>query len=476
MSAKFAVKILENAELEETVTTEKETKLGKDSGWAWVVCLAAAVVQFVVFGIHNSFGILYIVFVREYQWSKALTGYIGSMGLGMNFFFGPITSALCHRFGCRKVAMSGGLISSAAMFATSFADSLIPIYLSYSVLWGLGSSLCYVPTFLMIDMYFDRHKSLANGLITAGSAIGALVMGPTLNVLLESFGWRKTMRFLGGCTFILFVAALTYRAPPLKRSRGLEFEVTKKKLIDFSVWRNKDFVVWALALGVFNLGYFVPFVYLPTHATSQNIPESKASFLIGFLSVGSLLGRLLFGRISDFDFVNRLYLYQTALLIMAVTTTLLPLATTYTVLILYTLLFGVFDGAFVALIAVLTTDIVGSDMLPSALGFLYFVISVPTMTGSLIAGFLSDVTSTYHEAFYFSGATIAICACALSLIPPPMKARLPAGTKATPDEFGEEKWRQSFLKKFVCKHFIVLDKKCSEHEKFLVDVDRETDV
>lgn len=201
------------------------------------------------------------------------------MGLGMNFFFGPITSALCHRFGCRKVAMSGGLISSAAMFATSFADSLIPIYLSYSVLWGLGSSLCYVPTFLMIDMYFDRHKSLANGLITAGSAIGALVMGPTLNVLLESFGWRKTMRFLGGCTFILFVAALTYRAPPLKRSRGLEFEVTKKKLIDFSVWRNKDFVVWALALGVFNLGYFVPFVYLVS--SSFKCPSYKVLKEVG---------------------------------------------------------------------------------------------------------------------------------------------------------------------------------------------------
>ena len=76
---------------------------------------------------------------------------------------------------------------------------------------------------------------------------------------------------------------------------------------------------------------------------------------------------------------------------MAVTTTLFPLATTYTGLILYTLLFGVFDGVFVALIAVLTTDIVGSDMLPSALGFLHLVISVPTMTGSLIAGIYQTV-------------------------------------------------------------------------------------
>jgi len=46
----------------------------KDGQWGWIVCLAAAVVQFVVLGIHNSFGILYIVFVREYGWSKALTG------------------------------------------------------------------------------------------------------------------------------------------------------------------------------------------------------------------------------------------------------------------------------------------------------------------------------------------------------------------------------------------------------------------
>lgn len=71
---------------------------------------------------------------------------------------------------------------------------------------------------------------------------------------------------------------------------------------------------------------------------------------------------------------------------MAVTTTLCPLATNYVGLIVYTILFGIFDGAFVALIAVLTSDIVGNSKLPSALGFLYLVFSVPIMTGSLIAG------------------------------------------------------------------------------------------
>ena len=57
------------------VVTDKENRQGcKDGGRGWQVCFSAALLKFVVLGIHNSFGILYIVFVREYQWSKAFTG------------------------------------------------------------------------------------------------------------------------------------------------------------------------------------------------------------------------------------------------------------------------------------------------------------------------------------------------------------------------------------------------------------------
>lgn len=65
----------ENSNTMETViVAEKETQDWKDGGRGWLVCFSAALVQFIVMGIHNSFGILYIAFVREYQWSKALTG------------------------------------------------------------------------------------------------------------------------------------------------------------------------------------------------------------------------------------------------------------------------------------------------------------------------------------------------------------------------------------------------------------------
>ena len=64
-----------NSNTEEIVLkVEQESEPWKDGSWGWVVCFSAALVQFVVLGIHNSFGILLIVFIREYGWSKALTG------------------------------------------------------------------------------------------------------------------------------------------------------------------------------------------------------------------------------------------------------------------------------------------------------------------------------------------------------------------------------------------------------------------
>ena len=65
----------ENSNAMETViVAEKETEDWKEGARGWLVCFSAALVQFVVMGIHNNFGILYIAFVREYQRSKALTG------------------------------------------------------------------------------------------------------------------------------------------------------------------------------------------------------------------------------------------------------------------------------------------------------------------------------------------------------------------------------------------------------------------
>ena len=45
-----------------------------DGGYGWIVCIAAALVQFIILGIHNNFGILYTYLMEDLKVNPADTG------------------------------------------------------------------------------------------------------------------------------------------------------------------------------------------------------------------------------------------------------------------------------------------------------------------------------------------------------------------------------------------------------------------
>ena len=68
----------------------------------------------------------------------------------MMFLAGPATSGLCQRYGCRLVGAVGGLIAVLGLFLTSFASNIYVMFVTYSILWGFGSSLGYAPTMIIL--------------------------------------------------------------------------------------------------------------------------------------------------------------------------------------------------------------------------------------------------------------------------------------------------------------------------------------
>ena len=51
---------------EAVVIVNRNIEICKDGGRGWIVCISAALVRFLVLRIYSRFGILYIVFLREY--------------------------------------------------------------------------------------------------------------------------------------------------------------------------------------------------------------------------------------------------------------------------------------------------------------------------------------------------------------------------------------------------------------------------
>ena len=155
----------------------------------------------------------------------------------------------------------GGVISVSGLLASSFNTSIYGMFLSYSLVWGTGSSLCYASTYVVVDQLFHKHLAFAMGFLAAGSGVGGLVMSPSTESMLEAFGWKTTMRILAILALCLIIAAVTYREPIQSQERTSS-KRSWRQLFDCSIWCIPAFTMLTISLAIFNFGYYTPIIHV----------------------------------------------------------------------------------------------------------------------------------------------------------------------------------------------------------------------
>lgn len=179
------------------------------------------------------------------------------------FLSGPIATSLCEKMGARPVAVIGGIIAAIATFLASFSTSILKLYLTEGFLFGVGASLCYFPSMLILPQYFRKKWSLVTGFVTCGSGIGTMALGPVLNGLTKYLGWRKTLRVTSVSMVVVALISFMYRPRIVKKSSSNDsIQKQKRPMFEFRVLKNKAYLAFVVALFVFMLSYQVPFVHL----------------------------------------------------------------------------------------------------------------------------------------------------------------------------------------------------------------------
>lgn len=112
---------------------------------------------------------------------------------------------------------------------------------------------------------------------------------------------------------------------------------------------------------------------------------------------------MLSGKIAGIKQVNTLKLYQFALMVMGVATTLIPVQKSYFGLVGYVVVFGICESCFIVMIPLITKDIVGVQRLPLALGCVFMLMGITTTVGAPIAG--ENPNSVYLYTLFTSPQT-----------------------------------------------------------------------
>ena len=197
------------------------------------------------------------------------------------FFTGPVSAVLVNKFGCRLTNLLGALICASSLATASLSENLVTLFLTYSILFGIGTSFVFNASLVVVSNYFSKRRSLALALVTAGLGLGVLVQGPLIQVLVDNYGWKTTYRIMAGVIFGICSLGITYD-PNVKsednennlenpeqvsssvndiqpRARRLE---KRGKFLDMSVWKIPAFVAITLSASVARFGHYVPQIHL----------------------------------------------------------------------------------------------------------------------------------------------------------------------------------------------------------------------
>ena len=157
-----------------------------------------------------------------------------------------------------------------------------------------------------------------------------------------------------------------------------EFLDLMKSMLNPAVLQDPKFML----IGVSNffgfLGFYVPFVYLPSMAGQlEGISSDEAAFLLSIIGISNTLGRVLTGWISDLECVDSVFVVNVSLILSSATLFTMPFMTDMVSFGVLSSLFGLFIAAYIALTSIVLVDFCGIDNLTSAFGLLTVFRSVP---------------------------------------------------------------------------------------------------
>ncbi|KAF9043306.1 major facilitator superfamily domain-containing protein [Panaeolus papilionaceus] len=171
--------------------------------------------------------------------------------------------------------------------------SITRVFLTNGISLGFATGISYAPSLGIAAHYFQRMRPIAVGIISSGSALGAVLHLIMLNRFFSNpnIGFHNGVRISAGLNLTLPLIALA-----LMRTR-LPPKTTSVSASQIKRWLNpkKDpayFVFLVSAVPCF-LGLFFSVFYIQLDAILHGVSEDFAFYSLSILNAASLVGRII---------------------------------------------------------------------------------------------------------------------------------------------------------------------------------------
>jgi MFS family permease len=391
--------------------------------YGWVVVAAGALMGCVAIGTTFSLAVFLQPMSEATGWSRtgissAMTIVFVTMGLG-GFGWGVLTD----RFGPTIVVLSGGLLLGLGLVLASRATSLLEFQLVYGIMVGGAAGAVFAPTMATVTGWFDKHRSLAVSLVSAGMGAAPMIISPFAGWLITNYEWRTAQLCIAVLAWVLLVpAALFVRRPPMLAARAPGGTAVPDSAFGDPgmsagrALRSPQFIVLAATYFACCATHSGPIFHTVSYAMLCGLAPLTAVTIYSVEGLAGLGGRLVFGLAGDRFGAKRALIV--GLLIQAFAAGSYFFTRALDEFYAVAIIFGFTYGGVMPLYAVIAREYFPMRIMGTVLGAATMVSCLGMAFGPAVGGWIFDHTGGYGW-LYIGSFGVGLAAVAIALAFPP---------------------------------------------------------
>ena len=379
-----------------------------DGSWSWVVTGAASSLLFMAYGVALSFGVFFPALATAFEADRAATSLVFSIIGGLYSTLGIVSGPAADRFGTRPVCLFGIVAMGLGLIYAGTATALWQVYLGFGAGVSLGMGCNFAPANAGLQRWVAKRRGLASGIASTGIGISILTMPAIIALMIEAQGWRASMTGLGLATLTIGgLAALLMGDPPRQPRPVLPGGSARPAAFDLRrALLSRGFVMLYLSSMFCCVGVFIPFVHLVAYAVDHGIGKQTGVYLVAVIGTFSIVGRLVLTAASDWlgrrNTLAVMYAAMGAGLLLWYAAALGD-GVSIPMLALFTVLFGLGYGGYVAMVAPIVAVYFGIERIGSVLGIFMSSIAIGAAAGPWLMGYAFDHWGSYDLPIVVSG-------------------------------------------------------------------------
>ena len=390
--------------------------------YGWVVVAAGALMGCVAIGALFSLAVFLQPMSEATGWSRtgistAMTLDFLTMGVAA-FGWGALTD----RFGPRPVVLAGALLVGAGLALASRATSLLEFQLIYGVVVGAAAGAILAPTMATVTGWFDKHRSIAVSLVSAGMGMGPMTISPFASWLLQSYDWRTAQLIIAIVAWVLLIPAALFmrRAPETAPGMASMPGSADPGMTVGQALRSPQFIILGLTYFFCCATHSGPIFHTVSYAIACGIAPLVAVSIYSIEGLAGLGGRVLFGLAGDRFGAKQTVVF--ALVVQALGAGAYYFTRQVGEFYAVAVLFGMAYGGVMPLYAVIAREYFPMRIMGTVIGASSMIASLGMSLGPAVGGWIFDTFGTYGW-LYLGSLFMGLLAAAIALAFPPVPSR-----------------------------------------------------